>query len=422
MPRRTAPPGKRKLGAFPGRDYDPGFFFLGADIDSVKMRYAYDINLALCCDADLSYDAEAEDHQPACDAPDFCVPDVGAESRGLGLDASLEEEYEPILLRQVEATPLESPYPLEGLPVPDQEIEDILPESYLRHRSVRSSWVGRVLTKEALPSITLSGCMHLCLLLLLTILPTYGKGGVASNEQGSVMVKLVEQDSDEVPTDESPGSRDAPASLPMAAKRSPEAANKAAQPLSVPQQTFLDQSESGTKEAAVHDEDERKERHDAPTFVSNVSEHSRQVEQPQVKDSRPDDALKDRTSVDSVHAYDSAPSLPSVASPPRRASGAPGAIGDEYRNKILSAISAAAFYPKRALAERIYGETIVTFTINKSGSIIHLSVKKPSGYNVLDDAAMTIVKKASKHFPSIPDELTTDSLSYDVPIIFKKRS
>ncbi len=41
---------------------------------------------------------------------------------------------------------------------------------------------------------------------------------------------------------------------------------------------------------------------------------------------------------------------------------------------------------------------------------------------MLDDAAITIVKKASKHFPSIPDELTTDSLSYDVPIIFKKRS
>lgn len=386
------------------------------------MRYGRNINLALCGETDLLLDADAKDNEAGCDAPGFWLLDVRAEPSHLDGDVGIGEEIEPVPTQGMDINFAETPFPLPKLLVPDPVIDDILPESYLENRTASGSWGGSLVNKEALPSITLSGCIHLCLLLLLTILPTYGTGGLAGNERGSVMVKLVEQNTDQVPTDESPGSRDAPASLPMLAKRSPQATNKASQPFAAPQQSLLDQSESGTKETPGHDEDERRERSDSPMFLRNDRDRLRQEEQPQVKDSRPEDALKDRTRVDSVHAYDSAPSLPSTASLPRLASGAAGTIGDEYRNKILSAISAAAFYPKRALAERIYGETIVTFTINKSGSIIHLSVKKPSGYNVLDDAAMTIVKKASKHFPSIPDELTTDSLSYDVPIIFKKRS
>ncbi len=385
----------------------------------VKVRLAYDMNLGSCGDGEALYDAQVQDEDVACEA-DFDVLDVDAGSACLDLDAFVEEEFEPLLTQRIDANSQDDPDSRGKLRIPTTEIKGLPPESGLNNLRTSSLCFRNSSNREALPSIVFSGVMHVCLLMLLTILPTYGKGGATSIEQGSVMVKLVEQNSDEVPTDESPGSRDAPASLPMTAKRSPEAAKEAPQPLHAARQTFLDQSESSAQEAAGHASDERAGRHDSPTFVSNAA-HLPQWEQ-QENDSRFDETMKDRTRVDSVHAYDSASSVPSVASPQRVPSAAAGTTGDEYRNKILSAISAAAFYPKRALAERIYGETVVTFTINKGGSIIHLSVKKPSGYNVLDDAAMTIVRKASKHFPSIPDELTTDSISYDVPIIFKKRS
>ncbi|MGC9029515.1 MAG: energy transducer TonB, partial [Desulfomonilaceae bacterium] len=360
----------------------------------------------------IFYEPDAEEGESSL--PDAQFPDI--ENRETAPEPTTEVDPELCLGRYIDAGDVARSDLLDELF--SLTSEDVLSEPCVPLKYTRR---GSILHGHIIPSTLMSGLCHVCLILILAVIPTYGRFSAGGKGDGGVMVKLVEQNTDQVPTDESPGSRDAPASLPMLAKRSPQATNKAAQPLAAPQQSFLDQSESGTKEAPGYDE-ERRDRRDSPTFLTNDSAHLPQDQKPQVKDARPDDALKDRKRVDSVHAYDSVPSLPSTASPPRVASGAPGTIGDEYRNKILSAISAAAFYPKRALAERIYGETIVTFTINKSGSIIQLSVKKPSGYSVLDDAAMTIVKKASKHFPSIPDELTTDSLSYDVPIIFKKRS
>ncbi len=282
-----------------------------------------------------------------------------------------------------------------------------------------------IFAKELIPSTMLSAVVHLCIVLILTMMPSYVTSGDESKGDGFVKVKLVEQDPDSVPVDENAGSREAAASVPMMAKRALIPKDQAPVKTDPKPEPFLEMSSSGTKGVPIYDDkspDNDKRQIDKDQPVTELTKTLKKNDSSQARDRQPDVAIVDTVTADTPHAYDSVVSLPSMASPPRTVSGAEGKAGDEYRNKIFSAISAAAFYPRKALLEKIHGETIVTFTINKNGSIIHLSVNKTSGHNILDEAAISIVKKASKHFPAIPNELMSDSLTYDVPIIFKKKS
>lgn len=47
-------------------------------------------------------------------------------------------------------------------------------------------------------------------------------------------------------------------------------------------------------------------------------------------------------------------------------------------------------------------------------------MKQESGSNILDEAALAIVRKASKNFPSIPARLAGDGPNYIVPVLFKE--
>lgn len=385
-----------------------------------RMKYAFDIGAPLDEDSHGVFSADVVSDKRISTVLDLTVPEAAA---GLDLLESDVPEKQLLAARKVEVSDLAEAY------FPDKfsylDMEDYLASSCFNHQSVWSSWRRSVISKEILTSTILSGFVHLCLVLILTAMPSYVTSGNGNNGQGAVMVRLVEKDRDVVPTDERAGSRDALASLPMLAKRALRRLDRVPTPHSAPQRPMLEESASGTKDVPslkdVSSEQEKKEAVKNETFKDPVTPLPK-VENPITKERQPDATLMDVAKVDSPHAYDSSSSMPSKASLPRITGAAAGKAGDDYRNKILSAISAAAFYPKKALVEKIHGETIVTFTVNKNGSIIHLSIKRPSGYNVLDDAAISIVKNASRHFPSIPSELTTDSLSYDVPIIFKKRS
>jgi len=118
---------------------------------------------------------------------------------------------------------------------------------------------------------------------------------------------------------------------------------------------------------------------------------------------------------------DSVASLPSVASEERRMLSAGGSDIKNFQSRILAAIREAIYFPKEALDRQKHGETVVQFSVNRDGSVANLSVSQPSGSTVLDDAALAIIRKASKNFPSIPDALAGESVHYVVPIHFKEK-
>ena len=114
-------------------------------------------------------------------------------------------------------------------------------------------------------------------------------------------------------------------------------------------------------------------------------------------------------------------SMPSTASAERRFIPAAGQGGEAFDSLVLSAIREAIFFPKQAVQERQHGEVVVAFSINKDRSISSLGIAKSSGFTILDEAAIKIVQKAAKKFPPFPDGLSTDTLHFVVPILFKEK-
>ena len=56
-------------------------------------------------------------------------------------------------------------------------------------------------------------------------------------------------------------------------------------------------------------------------------------------------------------------------------------------------------YPEQARKNHLYGELSLLVAINRDGSLDHVEVLKSSGYPVLDDAAMRIVRLAAPYAP-----------------------
>ena len=131
---------------------------------------------------------------------------------------------------------------------------------------------------------------------------------------------------------------------------------------------------------------------------------------------------KDDVNFDSPSLQDSVASVPSVASPEQRSAAPQGEEADNFKKMVLSAIYRAAYYPKEALRQKEAGEAFVSFVVVGDGSIESVAVVKKSGSEILDQAALKIVEKASTHFPAIPETLGHKRINYVVPITFKKRS
>ena len=68
-------------------------------------------------------------------------------------------------------------------------------------------------------------------------------------------------------------------------------------------------------------------------------------------------------------------------------------------------------YPQAARDQRIYGRLMVTVAIKADGSVEQISIDRPSGFKVLDDAARRIVELAAPFAPLPPD------ISKDVDVL-----
>jgi protein TonB len=204
---------------------------------------------------------------------------------------------------------------------------------------------------------------------------TYGSGGE------SVMVRFV-ADEESVPVEETPASVDSAASAPSVAGK-PDQNQKVDNP-------------------------DKKEQH-------LEAKEQEVIEQEKKKESDPKETKSGDGPTNSVA------SLPSVASEERRILSAGGSDMEDFQSRILAAIREAIHFPKEALDRKKHGETVVQFTVNRDGSVSDLRVRQESGSPILDEAALSIVRKASKNFPSIPNRLAQDQINYVVPILFKEK-
>ncbi|AFM26019.1 energy transducer TonB [Desulfomonile tiedjei] len=248
--------------------------------------------------------------------------------------------------------------------------------------------------------------IHLAALSIVLAIPTQTLRGLGGISEKPIFVKLQTEHESVTPDDPSRASIDSPASLASLARRHPTQEKDNVQPESekerlkeIPQEELPPEPESSPLNEKRKDE--------------TILAHQKVPKEESRKDDNPNNSR-------SLH--DSIASTPSVASPERRGALKAGDEAERYKDRILSAIHDAAYYPRAALRNMANGQAVVCFTINKDGSLASVSIITHADSEILDKAALKIVENASSHFPPIPDALMKDQLTYVVPIIFKKRS
>lgn len=116
-----------------------------------------------------------------------------------------------------------------------------------------------------------------------------------------------------------------------------------------------------------------------------------------------------------------APSRASVSPQPwqpPRADPADSGTLDQYRLSLMGQARRYKRYPSQAMEKGWTGKVEVRLVVGPDGTMQGVLVKSSSGYAVLDNQAIDIVKKAKPLTP-IPPALRGREFSVDVPVIFE---
>ncbi len=86
-----------------------------------------------------------------------------------------------------------------------------------------------------------------------------------------------------------------------------------------------------------------------------------------------------------------------------------------YLAKLMRHLQRYKQYPALLKKNHVEGKPVVRFSINKSGQVTKLEVKRHTQYAELDQAAMEVFRRASP-LPKIPSELERETLTMSLPI------
>jgi protein TonB len=97
-----------------------------------------------------------------------------------------------------------------------------------------------------------------------------------------------------------------------------------------------------------------------------------------------------------------------------------GKMIQEYRSDLITHAKKFLRYPPQAM-ERGWEGRVEIRVIVRSGAIESASIKTPSGYQVLDDRALDMVRRAQTRTP-LPEALRVREFSIDIPVTFELRA
>ena len=80
-----------------------------------------------------------------------------------------------------------------------------------------------------------------------------------------------------------------------------------------------------------------------------------------------------------------------------------GSIGLRLPNQVLFFM--LLFYPRERVRKKLGGDLILDVALNFDGSVNEITLRRPSGHKILDDAAIRIVHLAAPFAP-FPADLT----------------
>ncbi len=90
---------------------------------------------------------------------------------------------------------------------------------------------------------------------------------------------------------------------------------------------------------------------------------------------------------------------------------------DQYRIALMGAAKRYKRYPTQAVENGWTGKVEVRLVVARDGGVDSVRVKNSSGYGILDDQALDMIRKAEGVTP-IPPALQGRQFSIDIPVIF----
>jgi protein TonB len=91
-----------------------------------------------------------------------------------------------------------------------------------------------------------------------------------------------------------------------------------------------------------------------------------------------------------------------------------------YQSEVLAHLQRYRIYPSEAKSRGITGTATVRFALASNGSVISAALGRGSGTTVLDEAALSMVRRASP-FPPFPAGLGRSQMDFAAPIRFDLR-
>lgn len=88
-----------------------------------------------------------------------------------------------------------------------------------------------------------------------------------------------------------------------------------------------------------------------------------------------------------------------------------------YKGKVAARLRRAKRYPRDASRQKLGGVVRVSFTISANGSVSGIRVTRSSGHQILDQAAIEMVQRASP-MPRFPNDIREASMQLQVPVQF----
>lgn len=90
-----------------------------------------------------------------------------------------------------------------------------------------------------------------------------------------------------------------------------------------------------------------------------------------------------------------------------------------YKGKVVAKLRRAKKYPRKARRQKLTGTTRVSFTIAKNGTVSGMRITRSSGHQILDQAALEMVRRASP-MPKFPGDIRVARMTLQVPVRFDR--
>ncbi len=100
-----------------------------------------------------------------------------------------------------------------------------------------------------------------------------------------------------------------------------------------------------------------------------------------------------------------------------RSAGGKQGNSKDYFAELMAWLNQHKRYPREAKKEKQQGIVELQFTLLKDGTIIASSIKKGSGFALLDEAALTMLEKAAP-LPPLPESMNREQITLVIPIEF----